>query len=501
MEIITQKLPTVWSERELLRDKGQFWTPSWVAQAMVIYLTKDSDLIFDPATGNGTFFDALLKLQNTEIEFYGTDIDAKVLNNQIYQNARCQIELRDFIKNPPNRKFKAIVGNPPYIRHHRLDAETKIFLKRLCRQITGFTIDGRAGYHIYFLLQALNLLEAGGRLAFIMPADVCEGVSAKKLWSWIVENFCLEAVVTFAETAAPFPNVDTNAIIFFIKNEPPCDYFSWAKLSGRTERDLSDFVLSDFKQSKFQSIEVVSRQINEAVETGLSRPQQKVDDGESFYLSDFADVMRGIATGANEFFFLTKQQVENIGIPIEFLKRAVGRTKDVAEDILTEADLENLDNKNRPTYLLSINGQGDFPKSLADYLETGENSGLPSRALITQRKPWYKMEKRIIPPILFAYLGRRNTRFIKNEAGVLPLTSFLCVYPFRNDKKHLENLWKALNHQDTLKNLKLVGKSYSSGAIKVEPNNLRKLPIPTHIVYSFGLEIVKKDFQAKLFNF
>lgn len=38
------------------------------------------------------------------------------------------------------------------------------------------------------------------------------------------------------------------------------------------------------------------------------------------------------------------------------------------------------------------------------------------------------MEQREVPPILFAYLGRRNTRFILNEAGILPLTGFLCVY-------------------------------------------------------------------------
>jgi len=486
--------------RERLRDKGQFWTPSWVAKAMVAYAALNTDLIFDPATGNGAFFDALLKLKKTEVEFYGTDVDAKVLDDEIYQNQKCQVELRDFIKNPPNRQFKSIVGNPPYIRHHRLNEETKTLLKKLCREITGFTIDGRAGLHIYFLLQALSLLETGGRLAFIMPADVCEGVSAKKLWGWIVENFCLEAVVTFAETAAPFPNVDTNAIIFFIKNEPPRDFFCWAKLNQKNERDLLNFVLSDFKQFDFQNIEVVSRQINEAVATGLSRPPQETNGDEKFYLSDFADVMRGIATGANEFFFLTKRQVENIGIPSKFLKRAVGRTKDIAEDVLTETDLESLDAKNRPTYLLSINGHSDLPKSITDYLETGENLGLPNRPLIKQRRPWYKMEKRTVPPLLFAYLGRRNTRFIKNDAGILPLTSFLCVYPFQNDKKHLERLWQALNHKDTLENLKLVGKSYGSGAIKVEPSNLKKLPIPAHIVYSFGLATVKQDFQASLFD-
>ncbi len=208
--------------------------------------------------------------------------------------------------------------------------------------------------------------------------------------------------------------------------------------------------------------------------------------------------MRGIATGSNEFFFLTSHQVEELNIPKEFLKRAVGRTKDVNGNILTSQDVERLDKNNRPTFLFSINGQDKFPKSVSDYLKIGENLGLPSRSRIRQRKPWYKMEKRRVPPLLFAYLGRRSTRFIKNEAEVLPLTGFLCVYPIYSDKEYIENLWQALNHSDTLDNLKLVGKSYGSGAIKVEPGNLNKLPIPEHIVQQFNLKQPYKTSNGQL---
>jgi hypothetical protein len=97
------------------------------------------------------------------------------------------------------------------------------------------------------------------------------------------------------------------------------------------------------------------------------------------------------------------------------------------------------------------------------------------------------MEKREVPALLFAYLGRRDIRFILNEADVLPLTAFLCVYPNFKDKDYITNLWQALNHPDTLDNLQAVGKSYGSGAIKVEPNSLRNLSIPNHIVTQFNL--------------
>lgn len=51
-----QHLPTKWDEREQLREKGPFWTPAWVANAMVTYVSKDADLVFDPASGACAFY-------------------------------------------------------------------------------------------------------------------------------------------------------------------------------------------------------------------------------------------------------------------------------------------------------------------------------------------------------------------------------------------------------------------------------------------------------------
>ena len=58
-----------------------------------------------------------------------------------------------------------------------------------------------------------------------------------------------------------------------------------------------------------------------------------------------------------------------------------------------------------------------------------------------------------------------------------------------------------LNHPDTIKNLFLVGKSYGSGAIKVEPRNLEKLGIPEELVEKYKLvrPIYKQTAQLNLF--
>ena len=139
------------------------------------------------------------------------------------------VEIGDFALAPPHTSFPAIVANPPYIRHHRLSAATKAELKTFAKRLIGMTIDGRAGLHVFFLLRALQRLELGGRLAFIVPADTCEGIFAETLWVWIVRNYRLEVVVTFAPEATPFPGVDTNAVILLIRNEPPVEQFRWAK--------------------------------------------------------------------------------------------------------------------------------------------------------------------------------------------------------------------------------------------------------------------------------
>ena len=498
-----QALPTTWAEREALRDKGQFWTPDWVAAAMLDYVLKDSpNLVFDPATGAGAFAEALART-GKPIQFFGTDIDPTLLGQSVYRQPNCQVELRDFLKNPPARRFPAIVGNPPYIRHHRIDEATKKHLKQLTSRIGGFTLDGRAGLHAYFLVQALHLLEVGGRLAFILPADICEGKFATRLWQWISENFCLEAVATFSENATPFPGVDTNALVFFVRNAPPAESLSWLRVNEAHTVDFQEFVANNFRSNATpRSIQVTQRSLREALQTGLSRPPQTQTE-HRYRLSDFAAVLRGIATGANEFFFLTKAQIEAENLPVDFFKRAIGRTRDAQGDVLQKKELAELEEKSRPTWLLSIEKPTEkLPKNLTQYLQKGTAMGLPERPLIRQRNPWFKMEKRAVPPLLFAYLGRRNARFIKNEAGVLPLTGFLCVYPIYTDESFVNDLLQVLNHSDTQANLALVGKSYGSGAVKVEPNNLRNLPIPEHLVEQFELQrpYVSQNGQLDLFR-
>lgn len=488
-----QNLPASGPQREALRETGQFWTPDWVAEAMVTYILRGGcKVLLDPAVGEGAFVRAAIKVGeelNHPFDIHGYEKDRDLIERTEILRNHAQVKPVDFLQEIWGIKYSGIVCNPPYIRHHRLSADTKLTLRKMGESLLGAPLDGRAGIHIYFLIAALHRLEENGRLAFILPADICEGVFSSQLWAWITANYFLEAVVTFAPEATPFPNVDVNPVVFFIKRTKQREDMWWVRCKEAWASDLKLFVLSNFEDAG-QSLEVHRRILAEALTTGLSRPPH-TNTNDFIPLSSFVKVMRGIATGANEYFLMTSERASALEIPTEFLVRIIARSRDVKEDLITTQLLENLNAEGKASFIFSPDNRqtNQFPLAVQRYLQMGVDLGLPERPLIKQRKPWYKMEVRNVPPFLFAYLGRRNARFIRNLTDVRPLTGFLCVYPKETTPNFIDRLWNILRHEETVNNLALVGKSYGSGAIKVEPRALENLPIPVELIERVGLQL------------
>jgi hypothetical protein len=485
-----QQLPSSGPAREALREKGQFWTPAWLATVMASWVTAHGPrVLFDPAVGPGTFF-AAARQAGFAGGFAGFELHGSALTGGCAPGLAAaelrHVTIGDFISSQLLRTFPAIVSNPPYIRHHRLSGKQKEELQTLAQRCLGFTLDGRAGLHLYFLLKCLDHLAPGGRLAFLLPADVCEGVSSRAVWGRLAARFRLDAVLMFEEPAAPFPAVDTNAMVFLFSNLAPRPRVPWLRVRKPDPAAVLQALGLKTGSGAGPTGDAVTTQVRELPElvaTGLSRPPRP-SGSRGVALSLFARVVRGIATGANEFFFLTSSQLAEYGLDRRFFRRAIGRTRDCPDGTLTPGRLDALDAAGRPTWLLSLDRRPreTLPPALSAYLQRGEEAGLARRALIKTRTPWYRMEQREEPPLLFAYLGRRDCRFLLNRAGAVPLTGFLCVYPWDRSERHVRELWQALNHPDTLANLAFVGKSYGGGALKVEPRQLDALEIPQHVL-------------------
>ena len=391
------------------------------------------------------------------------------------------------------------MSNPPYLRHHRLSGRRKEERQRLARRCLGFAPDGRVGLHLYLLFKCLDHLAPGGRLAFLLPVDVCEGVSSRAVWGSLAARFRLRAVLTFEDQAAPFPAVDTNAMVFLISNLAPMRRVPWLCVRKPDPGTLLKTLGLEGGPGAGLTGDAVTtqvRQVSELLATGLSRLARARAGAAAFHSRSLrawsAELPPEQMTSSSS----PRARSSSTGLDRRFFRRAIGRTRDCPEGALTASRLDALDAAGRPTWLLSLERQPKekLPAPLSAYLRRGEQAGLARRALLKTRTPWYRMEQREEPPLLFAYLGRRDCRFLLNRAPVVPLTGFLCVYPRDRSKRRVRSLWQALNHPDTLANLAYVGKSYGGGALKVEPRQLDALEIPRHVLDRFNIAVTVEPF-------
>lgn len=481
---------------EAVRNLGQVWTPTWVADGMAVLLkSKLESEILDPAIGPGALIAACKRISRGALKVTAYEVDETVLGNFHSEKefARLDIQtlfLKSFLEDSERSTFSGIIANPPYLRHHKIPSDLKALCRKITNEILGIDIDARAGLHVYFLIKALSRLASNGTLVFLVPADTFEGVFAEKLWTAIAKQFQINGVITMASEVSAFPGVDTNAVIVAISKSNPVENMVWARWAGALSDNFPKAVEQAFNQNlntaKSLGLNAEIVQISEAISRGFTRSQSD-EKVQGVPFTSIARVVRGIATGDNDFFVFTKERMIEMGLREENFVRTIMRVRDLPPSGLTADNLEELDRIGRPTYLLSIDTSTSFYPKLQEYIQLGETMGLHKKALVSARRLWYYMEKRDPVPILFAYLGRRNIRFTRVNVPIQPLTGFLCVYPLAHVNP--DCLVTALNHPSTINELSKVGKSYGDGALKVEPGGLRKLTIPWDAVKAANIEV------------
>lgn len=451
--------------------------------------------LLDPAIGPGVLVAACRDLVKGNLQVKAFDIDDSVLSLEHSVDGFAKADISDFthasfIEDRSDFKVSAVIANPPYLRHHKISPEIKSRCQEIVQTEFGIKIDARAGLHIYFLVKSLTNLIEGGRLVFLLPADTFEGVFANSLWTAISKQYKIDGVITMSADVAAFPGVDTNALIVSISKNLPKEKMVWTCWEGRAREDFASAVSAafegDLETARQLGLVSESVSIETAITRGFTRSQTQ-PDVEGVPFSSLARAVRGIATGGNDYFTFTRSLITEYDLDVADFVRTVVRVRDVPGGELTAADLEELDRNVRPTYLLSIDATTKMTEALKKYLQLGVDSGVSEGALVSARKNWFFMEKRDHVPILFAYLGRRNTRFIRARCDVSPLTGFLCVYPAEG--VNVDKLCAALNHPSTILELAKVGKSYGDGAIKVEPGGLRKLIVPFEALEAAGLKV------------
>lgn len=193
-------------------------------------------------------------------------------------------------------------------------------------------------------------------------------------------------------------------------------------------------------------------------------------------LQELASTRRGIATGSNSFFLISKTDQHRIGVRDQSVRPCIGRATDVKHLIFSAEDFATLMEQGGKTLLVDF--KEDLSAAERAYVTQGEDAGLPERFLLANRRPWYSMEQREVAPIWAAVFGRGDLKFVYNSARVRSLTNFHCLYPMDSRDEFAKALTLCLNSSVVRNQSKLQSRTYGGGLAKFEPNDLKQIPVP-----------------------
>lgn len=479
----------------------QFTTPDILAEVMAFWaITSSDDSVLDPCCGNSNLLekamDRLLSLgaspRKAAKQTYGIEISprtAKIANATLlnkYGPGIPNVVTADFLRIKPGEipLFKAIICNPPYKRHQRLGKRYKAEIAKVVGQERAVTIPGTSNQYVHFLLHALSFIAPKGRMVFLLPSQYLTNDFGKVLRDFLGRNLMIHHVILFDERLPVFPNSMSTASLVLIENSIPDPAWttSFAKLDS--VRAVSG-LLSD------QGVD------GNAAATVRTVPQQTLLSAGKwarfFYkttvppneksLADIADVTRGIATGANEFFFLSDGQVKDKGLPPKYLTPILVRAHDAPYPDFGKWDWTTLRRQGKRVWMLDCQTekQNLEDSNLSQYIEWGEKERYNEGYLTSHRNPWYRTENRKPAMILFTYMSNGRPRFIYNKGRTLTSNAFHSIYPkgkFASDPTYLKALLAFLNSSYTTSRLASVGRTYSGGLLKLEPSDTKAVPVP-----------------------
>ena len=229
-------------------------------------------------------------------------------------------------------------------------------------------------------------------------------------------------------------------------------------------------------------------------------------------LGDLFRIKRGLATGDNRFFILTREQVDELGLPWEFFRPILPSPRYLPDDRI-KADKDGNPILDKQLFLLDCGlpeeeVQERYPK-LWSYYSTGQPD-VSDRYLCRHRKPWYSQEDRPATPFICTYLGRRDKkngrpfRFILNESKATAANVYLLLYPkpFIQDALTrrpalARGIWQFL---DSIRPDDLLdeGRVYGGGLHKLEPKELANVPA-SEIIELADIRVDQRLKQRELF--
>lgn len=351
------------------------------------------------------------------------------------------------------------LGNPPYLRHHRIGREWKDWYVAACAQ-RGIRASRLAGAHLHFFAKIAELGQAGDFGCLITAAewlDVGYGAALRQL---LADGLGGVEIHLLEPTAEAFPGTMTTAAVtcFRIGRRPPA--LRLRSVATPTGLDR----LAGGQPVAWSALGGAAKW-SVLIRPGLPPPAGMVELGE------LCRVHRGQVTGANRVWIAGEPAAS---LPPHVLKPTVTRA---AELIAAEPSLDNASCLARvvdlPFALDEI--APEWRSQVERFLEWARAAGAADGYIARHRSPWWAVRLGPPAPILCTYMARRTPAFVRNRAGARILNIAHGIYPREPlGEADLARLLAALRASVTAAH----GRRYAGGLLKFEPRELERIPLP-----------------------
>jgi adenine-specific DNA methylase len=286
-----------------------------------------------------------------------------------------------------DERFDCAVGNPPFIRYQFFKGEVRRRAIQLCGNL-GAPFTGLASSWAPFLVGAASLLKPGGRMAFVVPAEIGHAPYAAPLLEYLVAQFAAVHVVAVRDKL--FPELSEDCWLLYAEG-----------FGGHTA-EVRFSVLDAFVPMYVPPQQGITVSLNEWRESwnrrlrSLIMPvsarelyREVVLHPQTRRLGEMASVGIGYVTGANEFFHLRPSEALLWDIPEEFLHPTVRNGRVLPPCRLTATTVEMWYRNDDPVLLLHLPKRAELPVQVRTYLDTEDGRRARKAYKCRTREPWY----------------------------------------------------------------------------------------------------------------
>jgi adenine-specific DNA-methyltransferase len=456
---------------------AQFFTPYPIADLMARWLLGNLDLnsVLEPAFGLGVFSRALLNYKEN-INIKGFEIDSHIYekSKRIFEmNKNVSINLEDYMYNDWDNKYDGIICNPPYFKFHDYDNKNiiKEIESRISCKLNGFT-----NLYTLFLIKSIYQLNLNGRLAFIIPSEFLNSDYGKLVKKYLIKSKTLRNIVVVNFDENVFDDALTTASIILCANDNKTSKVQFSNISSIKELNVIENIIDNYpnyiNNKQIIDLDVLIADIKWK---SYYQKQNSIKYKNLVPFTNYGKVVRGIATGANEYFTFNTSKSKKLGISNKHLLPCICKAIDIKTSFFLKEDFEEMVVKDKLIYLL--NAISPVDENVKKYLMLGETQEINKKYLTANRNPWYSLETRPPAPIWVSVFNRNGLRFIRNEANICNLTTFHCIYPIKAnmfDCINIDLLFAYLLTDVAKQIFEDNSREYGNGLQKFEPNDINK---------------------------